>query len=172
MSDRNVSGMVIASVTMLLCSAYNAVFNILRRFSHLLGNVRTAAELKIDYTNPPVWKDIAFSVYDLIVIFNLSAGILALLQLIAAISGFVCAARHGLRKEPLKSALPPYVLGIICSLVGTVSVFSMIAARSAGTVLSAVLVLTQLVVPILFAAEAGKFHSRLRNTLSSNNEED
>lgn len=167
MNDRNVSGITIASVTMLMCSAYNAVFHILLRFSHLLDTVRSAAEL-----NTPFWKDIVISVYDLAVVFTLSSGMLAVVQLTAAVAGIICAACHGLQKKPLKSAALPYVFGIICSLLGIISVCSMILSRSSGTMLSVVLIITQLVVPLLFSAEARKFHNRIKEQdLGSEHEE-
>ena len=150
--------LVVASVTMLLCGAYNTIFNILRRASRLLGFVRGAAELNTDLTEIPVWKDIAVSVYDIIAIFNLSSGMLAAVQMTAGAVGLIYAALYFYRERATGGAAIPGLIGILTSFLGVLSVFSLYLSRSSGAFLLFTLVLTQVLVPILFTSAAFRFN--------------
>ena len=143
-----------SSAVMLLCGFYNIIFNLLRRASHFIGTLREAAQLETDYTQVGAWKDIAVSVYDLLVLVRLSSGILAAVQLAAAVIGLVYAALFSFRKAPPKGFWLPCALGVFCILLGAVSVSSAILAKSVGALLGAVLCITSVIVPTAFTVAA------------------
>lgn len=154
MKSVSISGVVTASVTMTLCGVVNAVFNLLRRALHLFDTVRDAAQFD------PNWKDVAVSVYDLAVLLRVSSGILAAAQVIAGIMGIIYASKHHFGKKPLKSAALPILLGVICTIAGAASIFSLIISATANgenAFLAAALTITQLVVPIIFTVTSVRF---------------
>lgn len=156
MAKAKSSGVVISSVSMILCGAINSVFNILRRITHLLGTVRTATQPDTIH-----WSRAALSVYDIYAIFSLSMGILAIMQIILGIIGVIYASAHTLRKKPISGAALPLFLGVICSIVGAVSTISLIISRQGTAFMIFALTLTQLAVPIIFSVLTGKFHRSL-----------
>ena len=147
MKTYSAASVVIASVTMLLCGILNAALNILQRFSHFMDTVRTAAEFNTDLTNVSDWADIAVSVYDIYVIFNLSSGILAAVQIISAL---ICVTIDTYGKNKIKFHILPLFFGIVCVIFGIISTISLIVLHSAGVFITLLLVLTKLFVPIIF----------------------
>ena len=146
-----------SSAIMILCGFYNTIFNVLRRVFHLLGTVRNAAELQEEYIGSAGWRDIAVSVYDLVVIFNLSSGALAVLQIIAGILGAVFAALYAFREKTPKGTWLPAFFGGLCIVFGAASSFSLYMSHSAGAFLAFTLAVTQLAVPIVFMITAVRF---------------
>lgn len=161
MKDRKVSPLVTASVAMALGGFFSGIFNIIRRAFHLFGFAREAAKLDTDYTDPSQWKNIAVSVYDLAVIFGLSSGVLAVLMIVTGSVGIIYALKHYFGRTPLKSAVFPIILGVICSLLGLVSAVSLILSRSVSFFMTVTIVIISLIVPILFTYNAAKFHRGL-----------
>ena len=150
MKTYSAASVVIASVTMLLCGILNAALNILQRFSHFMDTVRTAAEFNTDLTSVSDWADIAVSVYDIYVIFNLSSGILAAVQIISGISALICVIIDTYGKNKIKFHILPLFFGIVCVIFGIISTISLIVLHSAGVFITLLLVLTKLFVPIIF----------------------
>ena len=145
------------SFVMLLCGIGNAVINILRRILHLVSAVTTAAEMKTDYSAVENWKDIAVSIYDLTVIFSLSFGIIAVLQLAAAGAGIIYSISHSVGKGRLRHRSVPFALGVICTVFGAISIVIMLLLHSTNVFLTIIIIVLQLVLPVIFTKKAHCF---------------
>ena len=150
MKTNSALNVVIVSVSMILCGFLSGAFNILQRFLHLMGTVKNAAELNTDPASVSDWLNIAVSVYDIYVLFNLSSGIIAAVQVISGISGLICEAVYTYGKSKRNLIILPIFFCAVCVVFGIVSVISLIALRSMGIFFSIISVITKLIIPIVF----------------------
>ena len=149
----DVSFTVASSAAVLLGGVCGGLLYLLRRAAHLLDTVRGAANF-VSYDFFAGWKDIALSVGDIIAIFNVSLGVLAILEIAAGLSGLLLAAVCRFKNSPPKLAVLPSILGVLCVLLGAAAAVSLIMSGTAGAFFTFAVVLMQLVLPIIFTIAA------------------